>query len=62
METKCTSCHALDRIIRAEKNKEKWGKTVNRMIKDSRNPDYLTKKEKEELIEPLAETMIIFQK
>jgi cytochrome c5 len=53
METKCTSCHALDRIVRAQKDKGKWEKTVDRMIKYSGNPEYLTKKGKEELIEYL---------
>jgi cytochrome c2 len=53
MEAKCTSCHALDRIVQAKKGKEKWGKTINRMIKYSGNPEYLTEKEREELIEYL---------
>jgi len=53
METKCTSCHALDRIVRSTKDKEKWKKTVTRMIKYSKNSEYLTKKEKAELIEYL---------
>jgi cytochrome c5 len=54
METKCTACHALERIIQAEKDKEKWGKTVKRMIKHSGDPEYLTNKEKTELIEFLS--------
>ena len=53
METKCTSCHALERIVQAKKGKEKWTKTVNRMIKHSGNPEYLTKKGRQELIEYL---------
>jgi cytochrome c5 len=53
METKCSSCHALDRIVQAGKDEVKWDKTVSRMIKYSKNPEYLTKKEKEELIEYL---------
>jgi cytochrome c5 len=53
METKCTACHTLDRIIRTKKDKEKWGKTVSRMIKYSGNPEYLAKKEREELMEYL---------
>jgi hypothetical protein len=53
METKCTSCHALDRIVRSTKDKEKWEKTVTRMIKYSKNSEYLTKKGMAELIEYL---------
>jgi cytochrome c5 len=53
METKCTSCHALDRIVRSTKDKEKWEKTVSRMIKYSGNSEYLTKQGKAELIEYL---------
>lgn len=47
------SCHALDRIVRAKKGKEKWESTVSRMIKYSGNPEYLTKNAREELIEYL---------
>ncbi|MDA3917206.1 MAG: hypothetical protein PF690_09560 [Deltaproteobacteria bacterium] len=53
METKCTSCHSLERIVQAKKGKEKWESTVKRMIKYSGNPEYLTKKAKGELIEYL---------
>lgn len=53
METKCNSCHALDRIVRAEKEKEEWKSTVERMIQYSGNPEYLTKKDKTELIKYL---------
>ena len=53
METKCTSCHSLERIVQARKGKEKWESTVSRMIKYSGNPEYLTKKGREELIEYL---------
>lgn len=54
METKCTACHALERIIRAEKDKDKWEKTVTRMIKHSGKSEYLTKNEKTDLIEFLS--------
>ena len=53
METKCTSCHALDRIIQARKVKDNWESTVNRMIDYSGDSEFLTKKEQKELIEYL---------
>jgi len=53
METKCTACHSLERIVQTKKGKEKWGKTISRMVKHRGDPEYLTKKEREELIEYL---------
>ena len=54
METKCTSCHALDRIIQARKVKDNCESTVNRMIEYSGDSELLTKKEQKELIEYLS--------
>ncbi len=54
METKCSACHALDRIVRTTKEKDKWEKTVTRMIDYSGDPGYLTQKAKEELIDYLT--------
>ncbi len=54
METKCSACHALDRIVRTTKEKDKWEKTVSRMIDYSGDPVYLTQKTKEELIDYLT--------
>ena len=53
METKCTSCHELDRIIQARKEKDNWKSTVNRMINYSGDSELLTKKEQKELIQYL---------
>lgn len=53
METKCTVCHELDRIIQARKVKNNWESTVNRMIDYSGDSEFLTKKEQKELIEYL---------
>lgn len=50
METKCSICHNLDRIIQAEKDSEQWGITIERMIRNSGDPEYLTKQEKKELV------------
>jgi len=53
METKCTACHELDRIIQARKAKDNWESTVNRMINYSGDSELLTKKEQKELIQYL---------
>ena len=53
METKCTLCHDLDRIIQVKKNKENWESTVDRMIGYSGDSKYLTKKDRTKLIKYL---------
>jgi cytochrome c5 len=55
METKCTICHELDRIIQARdvKTEDNWETTVTRMIDNSGDPDYLTTQEQKKLIEYL---------
>ena len=55
METKCTACHELDRIIQARKVKDNWESTVNRMINYSGDSELLTKKEQKELIQYLID-------
>lgn len=50
METKCSVCHNLDRIIQADKDQEQWQSTIDRMIKNSGDPGYLSEQEKEELL------------
>lgn len=42
---KCTTCHKLERIKKAQKTKSEWRTTVEKMIKYSMNPDFLTEKE-----------------
>ena len=42
---KCTTCHKLERIKKAQKTKSEWRTTVEKMIKYSMNPDLLTEKE-----------------
>jgi len=53
IETKCTSCHELDRVIQARKTKDEWDGTVNRMIEYSGDSEYLTNNEQNKLIEYL---------
>ena len=42
---KCTTCHKLERIKKAQKTKSEWQTTLEKMIKYSMNPDLLTEKE-----------------
>lgn len=53
LETKCVSCHTRERIVKADKDREKWEKTILRMIKHSKDPAYLTDDEKDALLEHL---------
>ena len=53
METKCTLCHDLDRIIQVKKDKENWESTVDRMIGYSGDSKYLTKNDRTKLIKYL---------
>ncbi|HKK00146.1 MAG TPA: hypothetical protein VJ959_14595 [Desulfotignum sp.] len=53
LETKCVSCHSRERIVRADKGREQWEKTIRRMIKHSKDPAYLTDDEKDALLEHL---------
>ena len=55
METKCTSCHELDRVIQARKTNGEWKSTVDRMIEYSGDSELLTQREKEDLIEYLMD-------
>jgi len=50
LERKCSFCHNMDRIFRATKNESEWQSTVERMIKLSNNPDYLSEEEKTEIV------------
>jgi hypothetical protein len=54
METKCTYCHTIDRIVQASKSEQEWERTVKVMIKRKNDPDFLTKQEQKKLIEYLV--------
>ncbi|MCI5125503.1 MAG: hypothetical protein D3925_13770 [Candidatus Electrothrix sp. AR5] len=54
LEQKCTVCHKLDRIYKAEKNRSEWLESIERMIGYSKQMNYLNPQEKKELIEYLA--------
>ena len=51
---KCSLCHNHDRINQAKKNQQNWKNTLERMVKYSRNPQYLTKTESATLINYLS--------
>ncbi|MFW5958035.1 MAG: c-type cytochrome [Desulfosalsimonas sp.] len=53
MEERCTKCHGASRIKRADYDAEKWGKTIDRMMKKSRFGPELSDSEREALIEYL---------
>jgi len=53
LEDRCTGCHTLDRVERAQKSREQWITTVDRMV------DYgaqLSEAEKDILVDYLVET------
>ena len=50
LERKCSFCHNLDRVFSATKSEGEWQTTLERMIKLSGNPDYLSEREKTEVV------------
>ena len=53
VQERCTACHGLDRVTGAQKDREGWGQTVDRMIAKGTELD---ESEKAAVIEYLAET------
>ena len=53
LDTRCTTCHSLDRVTSKSKTLEEWKTTVERMIGKGAN---LAEDEKEFLIQYLAES------
>ncbi|MCK5311623.1 MAG: hypothetical protein KAJ62_05910 [Desulfobacteraceae bacterium] len=51
METKCTSCHSIDRIVQATKSKKEWKITIGRMVNHTGDLNYLTTHEQKKLID-----------
>ncbi len=54
VDKKCSFCHNLERVYQARKSEDEWRVTVERMIRNSKNPDFLTEKETEEVVKYLA--------
>ena len=54
VEKKCSVCHSIDRAYGANKNHSEWGKTVEKMMRYSDRMDFLNEKEKEIVIDFLA--------
>lgn len=50
LDNKCNVCHDLRRIQRVERNKDEWEDIVNSMVESTGDPDYLSKQEKEKII------------
>ena len=51
---KCSGCHDLDRIIEAVKSEDEWRITLERMVENADDPQFLTDKEKKEIIANLV--------
>uniref|UniRef100_UPI004056E47B hypothetical protein n=1 Tax=Candidatus Electrothrix sp. TaxID=2170559 RepID=UPI004056E47B len=55
IEKKCTVCHSIDRVYEADKNHAEWEQTVKKMTGYSDQMNFLNQKEKETIIEFLAQ-------
>ncbi|MDU9050723.1 MAG: hypothetical protein Q3M30_17890 [Candidatus Electrothrix sp. Rat3] len=52
---KCSAgCHALDRVLRVEKDEKNWLETVNSMVEITGDPDFLTPQEKKDIVHFLS--------
>jgi hypothetical protein len=52
---KCNAgCHALDRVFRGDKNKQEWSETIDNMVEMTGNPNFLSAKEKKDIIDCLS--------
>ncbi len=52
---KCSAgCHALDRVLRVEKNETEWLDTVNSMVEITGDPDFVTPDEKKKIVHFLS--------
>ena len=54
VEKKCTLCHSTDRVYGAEKAHLEWEQTVEKMVRYSDQMNFLNQKEKETVIDFLA--------
>ncbi|MCW5211967.1 hypothetical protein VU04_03545 [Desulfobulbus sp. TB] len=54
LENKCNVCHDLNRIQRVERNKEEWTDIVNSMVESTGDPNYLSAKEKDKIIDIIS--------
>jgi len=54
VEKKCTVCHSIERVDGANKNHTEWAQTVEKMMRYSDRMDFLNQKEKEIVIDFLA--------
>ncbi len=50
VSNKCSGCHNLERVYQAGKSKEEWAMIVNSMASTSGDPNFLTDKERREII------------
>ena len=52
---KCSRCHGLDRVYKAEKTNEEWGMTIDKMAEYAGEADFVADNELEQMIEHLME-------
>ena len=52
---KCTVCHDLERVFAADKKKEAWAATVERMAATMGDPDFLSSREQADIVNFLSE-------
>ena len=55
VEKKCSICHSVDRAYEAKKTHTEWERTVEKMIRYSDQMNFLNQKEKETIIDFLAQ-------
>ena len=55
LENKCNVCHDLNRIQRKDRNKEEWTEIVNSMVESTGDPNYLSAKEKDKIIDIISD-------
>ncbi len=56
LKQKCTLCHDLERVTRASKTETEWSVTVERMITNMGDPEFLNPIDKKVLVKYLSKT------
>ncbi|WP_417908540.1 hypothetical protein [Candidatus Electronema sp. PJ] len=54
VSSKCTHCHTLDRVFRADMNEQRWNETIDDMVKIMGIPDYLSAQDKRDIVSFLS--------
>ena len=54
VEKKCSLCHSINRVYKADKSRSEWEQTVEKMIRFSDQMNFLNHQEKKTVIDYLA--------